>query len=230
MLSVVIPVLDEARRLPGLLDGLRAQDPDCEVIVADGGSDDESVAVAERHGARVIAALRGRGAQLAAGAAATRGEVLVFLHADTTVPAGGLAALRARMADPRVSGGNFRVVFRGGDRFSAWLTRFYAWFRGHGLYYGDSAVFVRRAVYDAIGGIRPVTLMEDYDFTRRLERFGGTVCIEEPPVTTSARRFVGRRPARIVAGWLAIHALYHLGLSPDLLAWLYDSPRRRTAS
>jgi hypothetical protein len=78
--------------------------------------------------------------------------------------------------------------------------------------------------------MRPVALMEDYDFTRRLERYGPTCCIEDPPVVTSSRRFRGRRPVAIVWGWLNIHALYHLGVSPDRLARLYDSQRRATAA
>src|SRR3546814_13941794 len=95
------------------------------------------------------------------------------------------------------------------------------------LYYGDSAVFVRRAVYDALGGIRPIALMEDYDFVRRLEKAARTCCIVEPPLITSARRFAGRQPAAIVAGWVAIPALFHLGVSPGRLVRLYASERPR---
>ena len=80
------------------------------------------------------------------------------------------------------------------------------------------------------GTIYALSLMEDYDFTRRLERTGTTCCIEDPPLVTSSRRFAGRRPLAIVWGWLKIHALYHLGVSPDRLARLYDSERRRTTA
>lgn len=123
-------------------------------------------------------------------------------------------------------GGNFRLLFDGDSGFSRWLTGFYAWIRARGLYYGDSAIFVRRRVYQDLGGLRPLALMEDYDFTRRLERRGKTRCIDDPPLVTSSRRFEGRRPTSIVLGWLKIHALYHLGISPDRLARLYDSERR----
>ncbi len=95
-----------------------------------------------------------------------------------------------------------------------------------GLYYGDSGIFVRARIYRALGGIRPLAVMEDYDFSRRLERAGPTCCIAEPPLVTSSRRFHGRRPAAIVWGWLKIHALYHLGVAPARLARLYDSERR----
>ena len=146
-----------------------------------------------------------------------------FLHADCRFPRGGLSRIKETLsASPRVVGGNFRLVFDGNDGFSRWLTDFCAWFRGRGLYYGDSGVFVRRQVYDAIGGVRPIALMEDFDFTRRLERFGPTRCIEHPPLITSSRRFEGRHPLRIVSGWLKVHALYYLSVPPARLARIYD--------
>ena len=142
-----------------------------------------------------------------------------FLHADCRVSRGGLAEIETALsASPCVVGGNFRLVFDGHDGFSRWLTGFYAWFRGRGLYYGDSGVFVRRETHDAIGGVRPIALMEDFDFTRRLERFGPTCCIEDPPLITSSRRFEGRHPLRIIWGWLKIHALFFMSVSPARLA------------
>ena len=231
MISVVIPTLDEEERLAHLISGLRLETPGCEIIVADGGSRDGTVAVARALGATVIRSAPGRGRQLARGAEMAAGDVLLLLHADSVFPAGGLARIEERLnAAPGLVGGNFRLLFDGHDAFSRRLTRFYAWMRRHGLYYGDSAVFVRRRVYQALGGMRPVALMEDYDFTRRLERFGPTCCIEDPPLVTSSRRFRGRQPLAIIWGWLKIHALYHLGVSPDRLARLYDSERRRTTA
>jgi rSAM/selenodomain-associated transferase 2 len=228
MISVVIPTLNEAAQLPALIAGLRAQDPDCEVIVADGGSRDGTRDLAAVQGARVLTSAPGRGQQLRRGAEAASGEVILFLHADSVFPAGGLARIEKTLADaPEVVGGNFRLLFDGDTRFDRWLTGFYAWFRRRGLYYGDSGVFVRDQVYHALGGLRPIAVMEDYDFTRRLERAGPTCCIAEPPLMTSSRRFAGRHPAAIVWGWLRIHALYHLGVAPARLARLYDSERRR---
>lgn len=227
-LSVVIPTLNEAARLPALLDQIVAQSLQAEVIVVDGGSTDGTAAAAERRGARLLSSPAGRGRQLAIGADAACGDVLLFLHADSRLPRGAFARIRATLdANPAVVGGNFRLLFDGGDDFSRWLNGFYRWIRRHGFYYGDSAIFVRRAVYRALGGIRPIALMEDYDFVRRLEKAGPTCCIAEPPLVTSARRFHGRHPARIVGGWLAIHLLFHLGVPPDRLARLYDSARRR---
>ncbi len=227
-ISVVIPALNEAARLPALIASLRAEDPDCEVIVVDGGSRDGTAALAAAAGARVLACRPGRGQQLALGGEAAAGEALLFLHADSRFPAGGLAAIGQALADaPGVVGGNFRLLFDGGTRFDRWLAGFYAFIRRHGLYYGDSGVFVRAEVYRALGGIKPMAVMEDYDFTRRLERAGPTCCIAEPPLVTSSRRFAGRHPVAIVGGWLRIHGLYHLGVAPARLARLYESQQRR---
>lgn len=229
MISIVIPTLNEAGTLAHLLGQLDREDEDHEVIVVDGGSTDGSPDIAQGFAVRVIRTAPGRGHQIKTGASVAQGDILLFLHADSRFPAGGLAAIRERLgAGSDCVGGNFRLIFDGGSAFSQWLTGFYAWIRARGLYYGDSAIFVRRRVYDAIGGMHPIALMEDYDFTRRLERAGPTCCIEAPPLITSSRRFIGRRPVSIVWGWLKIHALYHVGLSPDRLARIYDSERRRS--
>lgn len=228
LISVIIPTLNEANRLPALLTSLRRQHRPADIVVVDGGSTDATLDLAARHGARCLTSAPGRGQQLAAGAEAAHGDVLLFLHADCRFPDHGLAAIAEALSPADVVGGNFRLLFDGDDGFSRWLDRFYAWIRRHGFYYGDSGVFVRRGVYNALGGIRPIALMEDYDFNRRMERHGRTCCIDDPPLLTSSRRFTGRSPLRIVSGWLAIHALFHLGVPPDRLARLYNSRRVRS--
>ena len=221
---MIIPCLNERHNISRLLGELRSQTRSSEVIVVDGGSSDGTAAAARAAGAKVLTHPPGRGGQIAAGATRSRGEVLLFLHADCHFPAGGLAAIEAVLEDrPGCPGGNFRLLFDGDSGFSRWLTGFYARLRAQGLYYGDSGIFVRRHVYRSLGGIRPIALMEDYDFSRRLERTGPTCCIEQPPLTTSSRRFQKRWPLTIFLGWLAIHLLYHLGFPPDRLARLYRS-------
>lgn len=227
MISIIVPTLDEAANLRRLLPVLAADPEPHETIVVDGGSRDETRAVALAHGVRLIDAPPSRGGQLAAGAEAARGDALWFLHADTHPPTGALAALVATLAQHRhAPGGNFRLLFDGDRDFDRWLDGFYARLRRHGIYYGDSGVFVRTEIYRALGGMPKLALMEDFAFVRKLERAGKTLCIAEPALVTSSRRFAGRSRARIVAGWIAIHLLYALGIDARALARLYRSDRR----
>jgi rSAM/selenodomain-associated transferase 2 len=223
VITVIIPTLNEAEALPRLLRALARENETHEIVVSDGGSGDGTVALARAVGARVLTAPKGRGAQLAAGAAAANGDVLWFLHADTKVAYGSMQALLRTLGAPGVAGGNFRVLFEGETRFDRFMTWFYGAIRRLGLFYGDSGIFVRREVYDAIGGMRTLALMEDYEFVRRLRRAGRVACVRFPPLVTSSRRFRGRHPVAIMGGWLAIHVLYALGASPHLLARLYRS-------
>lgn len=227
--SIIIPTLNEASMLPATLESLRRQNTDMEIIVCDGGSTDGTADIARDAGAQVITTAPGRGQQLCAGSDQAAGDVLVFLHADTILAPGALRAVGDALEDATIAGGNFRVLFDGPTEFAAWLTDYYAWLRSHALYYGDSVIFVRRPVYESIGGIKPIALMEDFDLVRRLEAFGPTICIESPPVVTSSRRFEGRKPWRIYAQWVMIHALYYLRVRPDLLARLYRSTAHKPA-
>ena len=222
--SVVVPVLNEARALPGLLDHLASLGGELEVVVADGGSTDGSAELAERHPLQplVIRTQRGRALQLNAGAAAASGDPLVFLHADTRLPPDALARLRRL---PRsIAGGNFDLRFDGGDRFARVLGAWYRAQRSLGIYYGDSAIWLRRAAFDALGGFRPLPIMEDYDLARRLERHGRTACVPGPAVT-SGRRWRALGVPRTVLSWIVIRWLFVAGVAPEKLARLYRTAR-----
>ncbi len=229
--SFVIPALDEAERLPGLLADLRSFPLAHEVIVADGGSADGTAARAAALGARVLAAPRGRGRQLRAGATAAGAPVLCFLHADMRLDAaalealaraaaaGGAWALRLRIAAP---GWRFRLVELGANlRARA------------GLPYGDQALLLPRALYQAAGGYPDVPLMEDVALVRALRRHGG-VRLLSAAVAASPRRWckdgVLRRTLR---NWALVSA-YLLGVPPERLARHYAphsrSGARRTIS
>lgn len=227
MISVIIPTLNEMDNVTALIGALQAEPETSEIIVADAASPDGTAERAEALGARVIFSKTGRGRQLLAGAEAATGDVMLFLHADTKFPEGGLGAITEALAErPECRGGNFRLLFDGDDKFSRWLEGFYAWIRARGFYYGDSGIFVRRLAYAEIGPIRPLALMEDLDFVRRMEEAGPTCYIETPTLVTSSRRFEGRAAGEIVWGWIKIHALYYLGVESERLARLYNSERR----
>jgi len=224
--SVLVPVLDEAAGLPAFLDQLAALPGDLEVIVADGGSSDGSPEIARSHplAPRVLEVPGGRARQLNAAAAEARGRLLLFLHADSRLPRTACDSLALVAAQADIPGGNFEILFDGGDRFSRVLGAWYAAQRRLGVYYGDSAVFARREAFNALGGYRPLQIMDDYDFVRRLERSGRTVCLPGPTVT-SARRWRKRGVARTIASWVVIRWLFLAGVPDRHLAGLYRAVR-----
>ena len=223
LISVVIPALDEEERVAEAVRSVRGE---AEVIVVDGGSTDGTRDAASAAGARVIATERGRGLQLRAGASAARGEWLVFLHADTRLEAGWADALRALPA--HVVGGAFRFALDAEGRAYRWLERGVALrCRLFRLPYGDQALFARRASYERVGGFRPLPLMEDVDFVRRLRR-AGPLAFPPARAFTSARRFERRGAAATSLRNLGLLALYTAGCDPRRLVRFY--PARLTAS
>ncbi|MDQ1611433.1 MAG: hypothetical protein QOG00_1364 [Pyrinomonadaceae bacterium] len=230
-ISVIIPTLDEAHSLGATLQAVARFGHDgrgrVEIIVVDGGSADATIEIAREHGAhRVIRSARGRGAQMHAGALAARGEVLWFLHADTLPPPDADARiLDALRRDARAVGGNFAISFDG-TRFAArFLTWLYPQLRKLGLYYGDSAIFVRARAYRKVGGFRPFPIFEDLDLVRRLKRRGRLIHLPAR-VVTSSRRFEGRSFAWTFARWSLLQMLYWLGVNPHTLSRLYAPVRR----
>lgn len=226
LLSVIVPTLDEEAALPAALDHLAGLAGRWEAIVADGGSRDATLGIARSHRAvdAVVEAAGGRARQLNAGAARARGELLVFLHADSRLPGEAYATLRAALADPEAEGGAFALRFDGADRFSRVLGAWYAVQRRLGIYYGDATLWVRPAVFAALGGFRALPIMDDYDFVRRLERRGRARCLPGP-ATTSARRWRALGIRRTVASWLVIRWLYVAGVPAGRLARLYRAVR-----
>lgn len=228
LVSVLVPTLDEERELPDLLDHLATLHGDWEPIVADGGSRDATRQIAAEHPLRprVVEQLGGRAAQLNAAARVARGDILLFLHADSRLPPDAYPSLAGAWRTPAVTGGNFVLRFddgRGG--FERVLGAVYRLQRRHGLYYGDSSIWVTRGAFDTLGGFRAIAIMDDYDFVRRLERAPGTTRCLPGPATTSARRWRRAGIARTVLAWFVIRRLYVAGVPPDKLARLYRAVR-----
>lgn len=224
-ISVVIPTFNEAARIEPLIASLNfLPGPAREIIISDGGSDDETVKIAHQNGALVVQEARGRGAQLNAGASITGGEILWFLHADALVHRRSLEYLRKCAADSRICGGNFRLRFEN----TTWSAHFFARIarqqRRAGIYYGDSGIWTRREIFVELNGFKSWPLFEDYDFARRLEfyaRFRGRQTALAPyPITVSARRFE-RQPLRVLRQWLWLQILFSCGVPPEKLAALY---------
>lgn len=223
MVSIIVPTLNEASQIAQTLAALDALEGEKEIIVADGGSDDETVDLARNCGATVIHSNRGRGDQLHAGAERSQGNILWFVHADTLPPVHALKAILSAMNGPSVAGGNFGLTFDGSSRAARWLTAIYPVLRRLNLFYGDSGIFIRRDVYQRIGGFRPFALFEDLDLVKRLRKAGRFVHLE-CRITTSSRRFENRNFALMWTHWTALQILYWSGVSPNLLArWYYGA-------
>lgn len=217
--SVIVPALDAADTLCATLARVSRE---AELIVVDGGSRDSTPSIAVAAGARVVYAPRGRGAQLAAGADIARGEWFLFLHADTSLGADWRAEVESFTADPknRLRAAVFRFAVDDVAPQARRLERMVAW-RGRvlALPYGDQGLLIHRDFYRALGGFRPLPLMEDVDLVRRIGR--ARLRILATPAVTSAARW--RRD-----GWLrrslrnlACLALYFAGVPPRLLVRVY---------
>jgi len=195
-IAVVIPTLDEADEIAGAIQS--ASGPEIEIWVVDGGSRDDTVDRARTLGVRVISSRPGRAAQLQAGFECARAEAVVFLHADTRLPAGFDREITAALADADTVGGAFRFGFDRADGLGLRIVEAGARLRSRlGWPYGDQALFVRRSVLASLGGVPQVSLMEDLDLVRLLRRQGRFVGLARS-VQTSARRYRDRGVARTV--------------------------------
>ena len=221
LLSIVVPVLDEAE---GIATALAALAPlrarGAEVIVADGGSEDGTPALALPHADRVLTAPRGRARQMNAGAAVARGETLLFLHADTRLPAEADRLVAAALAGG-AQWGRFDVAIDGRQALLPLIAALMNLrSRLTGIATGDQAIFVARAAFEAAGGFADIPLMEDIDFSRRMRRVSGPVCLRAK-VVTSGRRWERHGVLRTVLLMWTLRLRYFLGGAPEKLARSY---------
>jgi rSAM/selenodomain-associated transferase 2 len=226
--SVIVPVLDEARLLGDFLRQVRALSSDLEIIVADGRSRDGSVPIAESIADRVIVAPRGRASQMNAGAQIARGSVLWFLHADLKVPPNSLERIRASLTDPRTAGGYFRLRYPRREwiyRVSDSLGNVGVGLFGFAL--GDHGIFCRREAFIGAGGYRDVPILEDAELCRRLNRRGRMLQLPET-IVSDPRTFEKCGRYRTTAIYFLILALYVLGVPIRWLNRIYRRFHART--
>ncbi len=221
MTSVVIPTSNEAQHLSATLEAIAAAGVDVchEVVVVDAGSNDPTPTIASAHGARVVpSARRQRAAQMNLGAEQARGDILLFLHGDTLLPAQALKEIERVMQDRRVVGGAFARRYDSHSRLLR-VTCALAGVRARlcGWFLGDQGIFVRAELFRKMGGFQDFDLFEDLDFSRRLRREGRVVTLR-PSVTSSARRFQRLGPWRTTWADFALTYCYLRGVAPNYLA------------
>lgn len=233
MISIVIPTYNEEHVVEETLvrlHRLRAE-ASAEIIVADGGSRDDTVAIARRHG-RVVVSDKGRARQLNTGAQAAAGDILFFLHADAHVPEGALQRIEDSVYRLRYYGGGFSNRFSCHDRRIKLLGRLlHLEIRSreddpeNTSFFGDNGIFVRADVFRALGGFALLPIMEDFDFSRRMSDRFRVVRIVEPRLVVSSRRQLAAGFLRTHLQWLVIQRLFAMGVPARWLATLYPDVR-----
>jgi rSAM/selenodomain-associated transferase 2 len=218
--SIILPALNEAALIADSVASALAAGPR-EVIVVDGGSHDDTVSLARAAGATVLSCLAGRATQQNAGAGMATGDILLFLHADNRLPVDGLVQIEQALTDRRVGCGAFRQAIEAHGWLYRLLERGNAWRAAYrGLPYGDQGIFVRRSLFEQVGGFPRVNLMEDVLLMRRLRRETWPVLLPGP-LFVSARRWRRQGVIHQTARNWCLLAAVRLGVHPDRLAKYY---------
>ena len=221
-LSVVIPALNEAAGISAVLHALAPLAArGAQLLVADGGSVDGTVTLAQVGGAQVVHAPRGRALQMNAGAQQATGEVLLFLHADTRLPPDADRLIAQALANGPQVWGRFDVRIEGQPRMLRVIAAFMNWrSRWSGIATGDQALFMTRAAFDAVGGFPVQPLMEDIEMSKRLLKLSRPACLRAR-VVTSGRRWETQGVWRTVLLMWRLRLAYWRGATPERLAALY---------
>jgi len=220
MISVIIPVLNESHTIGSCLSRLSVQIGHHEIVVVDGGSQDSTLDIVRSFmNVKHVCSSMGRGIQMNLGAGIAKGDILLFLHADTLLPTRALCKIESIMEQTGIVAGSFALSFDD----SSLLLRLYSLFSriNHILFtYGDQGLFMARRAFESIGGFEEIPIMEDVEIQKRLRRLGRFVKVR-PPVCTSARRFLlhGIIKQQLMNIWLVF--LYHAGISPFRLKRIY---------
>ena len=232
MISVIIPTYNEEVGIEHTIGSVhrRRDEADFEIIVSDGGSSDATVSLARKH-ARVVCSERGRGWQLNAGAERATGDIFFFLHAHVTLPPGALAIIDQEINEKGYDGGGFSNVFSMHNHKIKRLGRILNLRIRHNdharntIFFGDNGIFVKRAIFEALGGFKTIPIMEDFDFSKRMREQFRVVRICEPKLVVSPRRHVKAGFIKTRMQWILIKRLYQMGVSPNALARWYRDAR-----
>lgn len=228
-ISVIIPVFHEASRINDTIGHILevSAGASVEILVVDGDPSGETIREIQHSAVRTTTAETGRGFQLNRGASLAKGEILLFLHADTRLPAGAFDRITETMKDRRIAGGAFRLAIDS----PLWPFRFIekaVWHRSRrlGLPYGDQGIFLRRQYFNDLGGFRSVPIMEDVDLMRRIRKSKGRIFILDDAVVTSARRWEEEGILYCTLRNWRLLLLFFLGVPPEKLLKHYPPPSK----
>lgn len=224
MISIIVPVLNERKHINRFISELftLAGIDNCEVIVVDGDIEDATVNSIKDKRVISVTSGRGRGKQMNAGAKAAKGEIVLFLHADTVLPTGAIEAIEKCLADPKNIAGAFELSIDSDRLIYKWIV-FWARvrYKYFGLPYGDQGIFIRKDYFESIGRFGEIEIMEDVDLVRRIKKQGDKMCILPEKVRTSARRWEkeGAFYGSLRNAMLLI--LFYAGVKPERLIKYY---------
>ena len=219
-ISVIIPTLNEAKNIKATLATTKIA-TNVEVIVVDAGSEDDTVAIAQSEGIKIISGFRGRAVQMNAGAAIASGEILLFLHGDTRLPAEFDVMVRKIFSTPKIVAGAFTLKIDGkglGLRLVEWGVKLRSHFWQ--MPYGDQAIFLKKQTFQEIGGFPELPIMEDFEFIRHL-KYSGKIAIIPVSVVTSGRRWLQKGVFQTTLINQIVIIAYFLGISPERLRTWY---------
>jgi rSAM/selenodomain-associated transferase 2 len=223
-ISVIIPALNEESIIFSTLEALGPVEPE-EVIVVDGGSTDQTREIVACTDATLVSSTCGRAEQMNHGARLARGDVFLFLHADTRLPPSAIRDIRSALEDPRWVGGRFDVRLEGNHRIFGLIGALINLrSRLTKVATGDQAIFVRREIFEEIGGFPNLPLIEDIAFSRSLKKKGKVACLKSQ-VATSARRWEREGIWQTVLRMWVLRFLYFAGVSPYRLKRYYGDAR-----
>ncbi|MEA5506711.1 TIGR04283 family arsenosugar biosynthesis glycosyltransferase [Halotia wernerae UHCC 0503] len=224
-ISIIIPTLNEGENIKAAI-ATTQPSTNIEVIVVDGGSQDDTVAITQSLGVKLISSLPGRAGQMNTGAIAASGEILLFLHADTRLPIGFDEMIRTALQQPRTVAGAFTLQINDPSWGLRLVERGVYW-RSHFLQmpYGDQAIFLTTAVFQQIGNFPELPIMEDFELIRLLRRIGRIVILPVP-VVTSARRWLQKGIVKTTLLNQIVIIAYFLGISPERIRnWYRQKPQ-----
>jgi len=227
--SIIIPVLHEPENINHLIEHVHSigEGTDYEIIVVDGSPTRDTISALKDDGTISITSGIGRARQMNRGAETARGDVLVFLHADTKLPREAFAKISGALLDNTCVGGAFSLGMdteRKSLHFIAWTANVRVWFTR--VPFGDHAIFLRREYFQKIGGYKDIPLMEDVELMQRIRKSGGKIKILKEKVNTSPRKWEKGGVFRTTFRNQLIRKLYRLGVSPDTLHRIYYGKRR----